>query len=215
MKYVFGAVVVALIALAVGCFCCEEAHAQEVSVDLVTEYVWRGTSQGDGAAIQPSIEFELDSLPLVLGVWGSTPISGVGINEIDLIVEVPVGEVISFSATSYYLEGSFDDIDNHDIELGLNTGIVPGINFSMSAIVNPEEGEDMPLWAELNGGIGAIVPSLEGLDLTFAYGNSAYAHGEQENAIVFGARAGCDTKAAQFLYNADTKETFLVGTLSF
>ena len=65
----------------------------EVGVDAVSRYVWRGTPLGNSVALQPSVNFAIDSGVGVLaeagstnvGIWGSYDLASGDSDEINIV----------------------------------------------------------------------------------------------------------------------------------
>jgi len=106
---------------------CVMVQAQEsespvsFSADLVSRYVWRGMDQGQGASIQPTLEFSKGGFSL--GAWASTSIAQVTeVDEVDLYVSYSTDH-FSATFTDYYWNGGkakYGDYGNdHYFELGL------------------------------------------------------------------------------------------------
>ncbi len=70
-----------------------------VGADVVSKYVWRGVDQGQGAAIQPSMDFSYKGFSL--SAWGSTPISDLDVKEFDVTLGYEI-RGFGVSLTDYY-----------------------------------------------------------------------------------------------------------------
>ncbi|MDX9725454.1 MAG: hypothetical protein RBT38_03630 [Bacteroidales bacterium] len=112
----------------------------DVSADLYSNYIWRGSKLGTGPAFQPSVEFT--SGGLAIGVWGSVDAGGYSEADPYISYSFPCG--LSLGATDYYLPDlSFSETSKADGSHGLelSMGIVRG-GFSMNVnyIVNEAGG---------------------------------------------------------------------------
>lgn len=79
--------------------------------DVVNDYVWRGMDQGFGASLQPNIALSFRGF--TLGAWGSTSISDLDKQEVDLSLTYAVG---GFSAgiTDYWWSGKGEDYGRYE-----------------------------------------------------------------------------------------------------
>jgi hypothetical protein len=107
-----------------------------VSADVYSNYIWRGTRYGQGPHIQPSLKFEAGGL--TLGVWGSFDFSGYSEADPYISYSLPFG--LSLGMTDYYYPGlSFfetsKEYGSHAFEI--NAGYtVKGLNLSANYILN-------------------------------------------------------------------------------
>ncbi len=131
-------------------------QAQESSwtagMDIVSNYIWRGTKLGTGPALQPSVKFNTGGL--TVGVWGSFDANGYA--EADPYFSYAFSNGLSIGMTDYFLpnsEGSklFDENSNaYEVNAGYATG---GLSLSANYILNE-----------------ATVPASAGDDLYFQAG---------------------------------------------
>jgi len=96
--------------------------AQEVSVgaDVVSSYVWRGYQFGEGAAIQPSIEYSTGGF--AIGSWGSIGLADGDAPEVDLYAGYSFDFGLYVGLTDYFFPGDeveYTDTDNHLQELNV------------------------------------------------------------------------------------------------
>lgn len=66
--------------------------------DIYSSYIWRGTKNGTGPAMQPVMEFTTGSF--TAGAWGSFDFQGY--QEVDLYVNFSLPSGLSFGLTDYY-----------------------------------------------------------------------------------------------------------------
>jgi hypothetical protein len=114
---------VGMVSLSIMVLSAAPASGQDVletsaGVDFVSKYVWRGVNQGMGASFQPSLGLSYDGFSL--GVWGSAPVTSIGLYEFDLSLGYSV-DGFSVGITDYYwngFDGSFFNyyVDNHLFE---------------------------------------------------------------------------------------------------
>jgi hypothetical protein len=145
-------------------------------VDFYSSYIWRGSKQGTGPAVQPYLEFATGGL--TLGAWGSFDASGFG--ETDLYAAYSFAFGLNLGATDYYLTDLdyFDYSDttgSHAFELTAGYEI-KGLSLSAGCVVNKA------------GGIGS-----EGGDLYF---EAAYAF--KYFSVFLGAGNGLNTFDGDF-----------------
>ena len=79
----------------------EPASQWTTGADFYSSYVWRGTRQGSGPAIQPVIEFTTGSF--TAGAWGSFDFNDY--QEVDLYLSFALTESVSIGIQDYYLPG--------------------------------------------------------------------------------------------------------------
>ena len=93
----------------------------DVSADVVSRYVWRGTELGNSPHIQPTVEYSTGGL--AIGAWGSYGFAD-GYQESDLYVNYGFDFGLSVGLTDYYAHtGPYgkisDTTSNHAFELNL------------------------------------------------------------------------------------------------
>jgi hypothetical protein len=109
-------------------------------VDFYSSYIWRGSKQGTGPAVQPYVEFATGGL--TLGAWGSFDAAGFSETDIYATYSFPFG--LSIGVTDYYLPDLqyFDYSDtsgSHAFEL--STGFeLKGLSLSANYILNEAGG---------------------------------------------------------------------------
>jgi hypothetical protein len=79
----------------------EKASPWTTGADFYSSYVWRGTRQGSGPAIQPVIEFTTGFF--TAGAWGSFDFNDY--QEVDLYLSFDLTEYVSIGIQDYYLPG--------------------------------------------------------------------------------------------------------------
>jgi hypothetical protein len=111
-----------------------------VSADLYSNYLWRGSRFGTGPHIQPAVEFIAGGL--TLGVWGSFDFHGYSEADPYVTYSFPFG--LSLGLTDYYYPGTsfFDasvDQGSHAFEVNgsYSTG---GLTLSANYILNESGG---------------------------------------------------------------------------
>jgi hypothetical protein len=118
----------------------EKVSDFNVSADLYSNYIWRGSKLGQGPSVQPAVKFVKRSL--TLGVWGAFDASGY--SEVDPYISysLPVG--LSFGLTDYYYPDlpvfeTSDTTGSHVLEI--NAGFAKaGLNLSANYVVNQAGG---------------------------------------------------------------------------
>jgi uncharacterized protein (TIGR02001 family) len=114
----------------------EEESPFSIGVDLVSSYVWRGSRQLGGPALQPTVEFSTGGL--AIGAWGSFGLldtDGATTNEADLYVSYGFDFGLSLGLSDYYYQGSdYADYEGDDASHGfeINAGFETG-DFSIGA----------------------------------------------------------------------------------
>jgi hypothetical protein len=79
----------------------EKASPWTTGADIYSSFVWRGTRQGSGPAIQPVIEFTTGFF--TAGAWGSFDFNDY--QEVDLYISFVLTEYLSAGIQDYYLPG--------------------------------------------------------------------------------------------------------------
>jgi hypothetical protein len=76
-----------------------EGSAWTAGADIVSSYIWRGSRQGRGPHIQPSVEYSAG--PFAAGIWGTFDLHGY--KEVDMyaVMDLPGG--FNVSLQDYYL----------------------------------------------------------------------------------------------------------------
>ncbi len=107
--------------------------------DIVSNYVWRGSKQAPGPAIQPWVELGVGNF--VIGAWGSFGFHDLGeVAEADLYASYSFGFGLSLGISDYYYQGSpwfefSDTISSHALEI--NAGYeISGFSISANIILN-------------------------------------------------------------------------------
>jgi hypothetical protein len=119
--------------------------AQEVSVgaDIVSSYVWRGLDCGDGAAVQPYVEFS--SGGFALGAWGSYAIGSDGDPEADLYAGYGFENGLYIGVTDYFFPSDdveYLDTDDHTFEANLGYE-VGAVSLSANMYFDSNSNDDM------------------------------------------------------------------------
>ncbi|MCL3782234.1 hypothetical protein EMN47_17740 [Prolixibacteraceae bacterium JC049] len=113
-------------------------HAQEIKlnlgVDVMSRYVWRGTSLSNGVVVQPSLQLTKDNL--TLGVWGSSAVTNSDdYKEVDLSVSYTfLNGLFTVGLTDYYIVKEQDQSGERYFNLKEDTKHVleAGVAFSGS-----------------------------------------------------------------------------------
>ena len=110
----------------------------DISVDLMSRYVWRGTDFGHSPSIQPGLEYSKGGL--AIGTWGAFTTTLAGGQEADLYVFYTfMDEKVSVGLTDYFFPDEFASENNYFEYNDTLTGHV----FEVSASYNGTE--DFPL----------------------------------------------------------------------
>ena len=189
---------------------------QEISADVVSRYVWRGTQFGDSAHIQPGLSYSLGDFEI--GGWGSFALSGNDSgSELDLYVSYDLG-FASLTLTNYTFPGDTSASIIPDDFFG-----VEGYEFSTAFDLGPlglsvgyfTETED--LYIETGFSIGA-------LDVAIGAGNEVYTLDGDFAVCNVSLGSAKEIKISEdyslpvfgsFVYNPDTTNAFLVFGASF
>jgi len=146
------------------------AQAQDVSVDYVSRYIWRGLDAGSSPSLQPTIEFSKGNFSF--GTWGAVATNGNPAGtEINLYAAYSLGD-LSISITDYFFPEAdpFTDAATHYVELGLGYSIG---DVSLSGGVFVLNDDDFPVYLEAGYTLGAVDLFLGFTPMESAlYGNS-------------------------------------------
>lgn len=93
-----------------------------VSMDLVSSYIWRGVRQGNGPALQPTLEFRTGGF--TLGAWGSYYFADQNHSEADLYATLDLGDFTVGLMDYYYSGTTWWNTASHAFEL--HGGWAPG-----------------------------------------------------------------------------------------
>lgn len=140
--------------------------AQSISVDVVSNYIWRGADLG-GFSIQPSISKDLG--PIEVGVWSSYTLDGTSAGaELDLYVSGSIGS-FDVAVTNYSYPGAAGYEGAFEFEGGPQTGLEASVGTSF--------GDFSILGAYFLDGEDAYVEvgyPLGGFDVAIGAGDNAY-----------------------------------------
>ncbi len=174
----------------------------EISVDIVSRYVWRGQDYGNAAAVQPNVQKNIGSFSL--GAWGSWSVSpgpvDVSGNECDLYISTKIGPA-SLVLTDYFFPSyngsdSLFNFDKHTIEVSTAFNIKKASLLFASNIF----GDDLKsIYLEYNYKM-----------LTIGFGNGSYTVSGDLMPISIGLNAKRDNLSASYIINPDSQTSFLV-----
>ena len=196
----------------------------EVGVDAVSRYVWRGTPVGNSVALQPSVNFALDSGVGALadagstnvGIWGSYSLVSGASDEINISFSQGVGPA-TISVTDYYFplaangEGNsffeFGDDAGHSVEVGASVDY-GDVSLFLGRFVNGTSKEDT--YVELGYGL------TDNLTLALGAGDGSLAT-EEDFALVNASLSVTSDNdyGATFTVNPDTETAFFVVSKSW
>ncbi len=71
-----------------------------VSLDLVSRYVWRGMDIGDSPSIQPGFSYNYKNFSI--GTWGAFALNFAGAQEVDLFASYTIKNVVTIAVTDYF-----------------------------------------------------------------------------------------------------------------
>jgi len=180
--------------------------ASQPSIDISahTRHVWRGQAGPDAISIQPDIRIPLSSNGTSVGLWGQVPIRG-DATEIDLTVAQDIGKIGTLTATAYYYDGPFLEVDSHDVEVSFaasyeGVDLMVGYFVSGDAVKNDK-------WLQVGYDIG-------GFGVFAGVGDGNYITDDDDmGLVVIGAEIELEGGyGASFMYNADTESPFLIAS---
>lgn len=195
-----------------------------VGVDAVSRYVWRGTAVGSGVAVQPSVDYTLDTGSglfaeggTTVGLWGSySLVNGVN-DEINIALAQTVGSA-TLTVTDYYFPLAagtaagnsffeFADDGGHAVEVGASVDVANASLF-VGRFVSGATKDDT--YAELT------YPLSDDFSLVLGVGDGALA-AEGDFALVNAGLAitGDSGYGASFTVNPDAETAFFVVSKSW
>ena len=195
-----------------------------VGVDAVSRYVWRGTAVGSGVAVQPSVDYTLDTGSglfaeggTTVGLWGSySLVNGVN-DEINIALAQTVGSA-TLTVTDYYFPLAagtaagnsffeFADDGGHAVEVGASVDVANASLF-VGRFVSGATKDDT--YAELT------YPLSDDFSLVLGVGDGALA-AEGDFALVNAGVAvtGDSGYGASFTVNPDAETAFFVVSKSW
>ena len=194
-----------------------------VGVDAVSKYVWRGTAVGNGVAVQPSVDYTINTGSglfaeggTTIGLWGNYSLANGTNDEINIAFNQTVGSA-TVTITDYYFpfaaagEGNsffeFADDGGHAIEVGASVDVANASLF-LGRFVSGATKEDT--YAELNYTLS------DDFSLVLGVGDGALA-AEGDFALVNAGVAvtGDSGYGASFTVNPDTETAFFVVSKSW
>ena len=140
--------------------------AQSISVDVVSNYIWRGADMG-GFSIQPSISKDLG--PIEVGVWSSYTLDGTSAGaELDLYVSGSIGS-FDVAVTNYSYPGVAGYEGAFEFEGGPKTGLEAsvGTSFGDFSIMGGFFFDNEDMYVEVGYPLG-------GFDVAIGGGDNAY-----------------------------------------
>lgn len=199
------------------------AKAQfSTGADLVSRYVFRGVDFGNGAALQPTIEYVSGNFSV--GAWGSYGLTAESFSEADLYMSYGFDFGLSVGLTDYYYPGSDwfefeDEVSSHALEL--NLGYETGdFNLAVNYMVNNSIGgagaEDGTLYFEAGY-------ALENVDLFLGAGDGWHSASGNFEVVNIGIGTSKEIKFSesfslplfgQVIMNPNTEQLHLVIGLS-
>jgi len=194
-----------------------------VGVDAVSKYVWRGTAVGNGVAVQPSVDYTINTGSglfaeggTTIGLWGNYSLANGTNDEINIAFNQTVGSA-TVTITDYYFpfaaagEGNsffeFADDGGHAIEVGASVDVANASLF-LGRFVSGATKEDT--YAELS------YPLSDDFSLVLGVGDGALA-AEGDFALVNAGLAvtGDSGYGASFTVNPDAETAFFVVSKSW
>ena len=214
----FLGVMVALVIFAVPAFA-----DTTVGVDAVSKYVWRGTAVGNGVAVQPSVDYALNTggglfadSATTIGLWGNYSLANGTNDEINIAISQTVG-IATVTFTDYYFpfaaggEGNsffeFADDSGHAIEVGASVDVA-NVSLFLGRFVSGSTKENT--YAELNYTLS------DDFSLVLGVGDGALATGGDFALVNAGVTVTGDSGyGASFTLNPDTETAFFVVSKSW
>jgi len=198
-----------------------------VGVDAVSKYVWRGTAVGSGVAVQPSVDYTLNTGSglfaeggTTVGLWGSYSLVNGGNDEINITLTQSVGPA-AITVTDYYFpftagadrtrEGNsffeFADDGGHAVEVGASVDVANASLF-LGRFISGATKEDT--YAELS------YPLSDDFSLVLGVGDGALAAGGDFRLVNASlVITGDSGYGASFTVNPDAETAFFVVSKSW
>ncbi|WP_163708660.1 TorF family putative porin [Mangrovibacterium lignilyticum] len=190
----------------------EESSSWDMGLDLTSTYVWRGVAYS-GPSIQPYVEYS--SGIFTVGAWGSQGFDG--FQEMDTYASLGFDFGLSLGVTDYYYPGTqYGDKTSHSFEL--NGGYEVGA-FSLSGnyIFAGEGSVGDDLYFEAGLSLGKV-------DLFVGAGDGWHSTDGDFKLCNIGISTSKEVKitdsfslpvAGSCIWNPDTEQFYIVGTISF
>ncbi len=83
----------------------------DVSCDLMSRYVWRGTDFGKSPSIQPGIEYNIGGF--AVGAWGAFSTNLLDVQEADLYIGYTFNNIVSLTVTDYFFPNELNPDYNY------------------------------------------------------------------------------------------------------
>ena len=194
-----------------------------VGVDAVSKYVWRGTAVGSGVAVQPSVDYTINTGSglfaeggTTIGLWGNYSLANGTNDEINIALNQTVGSA-TVTVTDYYFpfaaggEGNsffeFADDGGHALEVGVSVDVANASLF-VGRFVSGAAKDDT--YAELS------YPLSDDFSLVLGVGDGALATGGDFALVNAGlAVTGDSGYGASFTVNPDAETAFFVVSKSW
>lgn len=185
----------------------------EISSDVVSRYVWRGTQYSDAPAIQPGVSYSKGGFSA--GAWGSYAFDNIG-TECDLYIGYDFDFGLGLIVNDYFFpsydgstlsEGGYLDDTYHTFEIGLTYDIK---DFSMGAYRYMNQDEDIYVEASY---------TIKNTKLFIGAGDNAYSASGNFNVCSAGFTVSKEISLtenwkvspyASFIVNPNKEQGFLV-----
>jgi hypothetical protein len=185
--------------------------------------VWRGTAVGDGVAVQPSVDYTINTGSglfaeggTTIGLWGNYSLANGTNEEINIALNQTVGSA-TVTVTDYYFpfaaggEGNsffeFADDSGHAIEVGASVDVA-NVSLFLGRFVSGSTKEDT--YAELNYTLS------DDFSLVLGVGDGTLATGGDFALVNAGVTVTGDSGyGASFTLNPDTETAFFVVSKSW
>jgi hypothetical protein len=114
----------------------------DISLDLMSRYIWRGTDFGASPSIQPGVSYTYKGL--TLGAWGAFATNLTGIQEGDLFLSYSIKDMVSLTITDYFFPDEnkpynyfdYGDSTAHVFEAGISFDGTDKIPFTFLLATN-------------------------------------------------------------------------------
>jgi len=192
-----------------------------LGADVVSSYVWRGSSLDNSVNVQPNLSYTLEN-GISLGLWGSYGLSADGgdrYKEVDVTISVPVGPV-TLAVTDYNANPEagdtfdFAEDGNNTVEVSAaysyeNIGVMAGVFVAANDYDNAWYCETTYQFYDKDGYTATAVAGV---------GNEGYygdGEGKKLALVNTGIAVSKDRYTASAIYNPDTENSYLVFMASF
>ena len=174
-----------------------------LDISVLNRHSWRGQPSNNSVSIQPELAVQIGEVGTTASVWSNFPLEGKK-TEYDLTLSQIVGDVAKVSVISYYYNGPFLDVDNHDIEVGVSSNLI-GIGVYAGRFISGDKVKD-DTWLNVSYTLS------DSLNIFAGVGNGNYvSNGDGMSLVLLGvSTVNSEGYSGTLQYNVDTETPLLI-----